>query len=92
VSHPSADAVVFYAPPLGAATGVGAALFASASVLAIRHRAIAGVCLLLGYAIPAGTLYAQQATLLPPSLLLVVSMLALIMATRRPSGITDPAA
>jgi hypothetical protein len=92
VSHPSADAVVVYAPPLGAAVAVGAALFAAASVLAMQHRAIAGLCLLMGYAIPAGTLYAQQATIIPPSLLLVVSMMALIMATRRTSAVNDPAA
>jgi hypothetical protein len=92
VSHPSADAVVFYAPPLGAAIGVGAALFAGASVLAMQHRAIAGLCLLIGYAIPAGTLYAQQATIIPPSPLIVVSMIALIMATRRTAAVSDPAA
>jgi hypothetical protein len=92
VSHPSADAVVVYAPPLGAAIGVGAALFAGASILAMRRQAIAGLCLLVGYAIPAGTLYAQQATIFPPSLLIVVSMFALIMATRRTASINDPAA
>ena len=92
VSHPSADAVVLYTPPVGAATGVGAALFAGASVLSMRHRAIAGLFLLIGYAIPAGILYAQQATLIPPSLLIVVSMIALIMATRRTTGVNDPVA
>jgi len=92
VSHPSADAAVFYAPPLGAAIGVGAALFAGASILAMQRRGIAGLCLLLGYAIPAGTLYAQQATIIPPSLLVVVSMLALIIATRRIAAISEPAA
>jgi hypothetical protein len=92
VSHPAADAVIVYAPPLGGAVGVGAALFAGASVLAMQRRRIAGLCLLVGYAIPAGTLYAQQATIIPPSLLVVVSLGALIMATRRPAGIGDPAA
>jgi peptidoglycan/LPS O-acetylase OafA/YrhL len=91
VSHPSADAVVYYAPPLGVAIGVGAALFAGASVLAMRRRAIAGLCLLLGYAIPAGTLYAQQGTIIPPSLLIVLSVVALIMATRRTAAYNDPA-
>jgi hypothetical protein len=92
MSHPSAHAVVFDAPSLGAAIGVGAALFAGASVLAMRGRAIAGLCLLMGYAIPAGTLYAQQATIMPPSVLVVVSMFALIMATRRTAAGADPAA
>lgn len=90
VSHPSLDAVALYRPSLGAAIGVGAALFAGASVLALRHRAIAGLCLLVGYAIPAATLYAQQATIVAPSLLIVVSMLALIVASRRTAGIDDP--
>jgi len=90
VSHSSGDAVVFYGPPLGAAIGVGAALFAGASILAMRHRAIAGLCLVIGYAIPAGILYAQQATIMPPSLLTVVSMFALIMATQRTAAVNDP--
>ena len=92
VSHPSPNAVVFYAPSLAAAVGVGAALFAGASVLALQHRAVAGLCLLTGYVIPAATLYAQQATIIPPSLLIVVSMMALIIATRRTSTVNDPAA
>jgi hypothetical protein len=92
VIRPSANAVVHYAPSLGAAIAVASALFASASLLAIRHRAIAGLCLLFGYAIPAATLYVQQATILPPSLLLVVSMLALMMAKLRRSAVENPAA
>lgn len=91
VSHPSTDAVGFYAPPLGAAIGAGAFFCAAASVLAMRRRAIAGVSLLLGYAIPAGTFYAQQATILPPSLLIIVSMIALIMAMRRTAAESAPA-
>ena len=92
VIHPSADAVVFYAPSLGAAIGAGAAFFAGASVLAMRHRAMAGLCLLIGYAIPAATMYAQQATVIGPSLLIVVSMFALFVATRRTAADTAPAA
>ena len=92
VSHPSADAVVVSAPSLARAVGLGAAFFVVAGVLALQHRAIAGVCLIVGYAIPAATLYAQQGTIIPPSLLLVVGMLALLMATRRSPRVHDPAA
>jgi hypothetical protein len=92
VIRPSADAIMRYAPSFGAAIAVASVLFAGASLLAIRHRAIAGLGLLFGYAIPATTLYVQQATIAPPSLLLVVSMLALLMANLRRSAVENPAA
>jgi hypothetical protein len=83
---------VHYAPSLAGAIALASLLFASASMLAVRHRAKAGLCLLMGYAVPAVTLYAQEATVRPPSLLLVVSMLALMMASARGTAVHDPAA
>ena len=92
ITYPAPDTVVHYAPSLAAAIALASILFASASLLAIRHRTIAGLCLLIGYAIPAIVFYAQQATVMPPSLPLVVSMLALLFAHVRRSAIHNPAA
>ena len=90
IVHPRADAVVHYAPSLAAVIALGSVLFASASLLALHHRTIAGLCLLVGYAIPAVTFYAQQASVMPPSFPLVVSMLALMFANVRRSTVHDP--
>jgi hypothetical protein len=92
VLHPSAGAVVHDAPSLGAAIGAASALFAAASLLAMRHRLAAGLCLLIGYAVPAATFYAQRGEIMPPSLLLTVSMLALMLAALRRSAVGDAAA
>ena len=46
---------------------------------------------IIGYAIPAATFYVQNNQVMPPSLLLVVSMLALVVASARQATITDRA-
>jgi peptidoglycan/LPS O-acetylase OafA/YrhL len=83
VAYPSSDAVAFYPTSVAIALAVGAFLFLCASVLAARRQASAGFCLLLGYAIPAITLYILQRTLVPPSLLVGGSILAVLLASFR---------
>lgn len=92
IAHPSAAAIVSYPPLLAGPLAVGAVFFAWASFLAMRRRPRAGFFLLLGYVIPAVTLYAVRDMVVPPSLLLIVSMFALILATRRRDTYTGPAA
>jgi hypothetical protein len=92
IARPSATATVTYPPSLAGPLALGAILFAAASFLAMRHRPSAGLFLLLGYLIPAIALYVLQGIVVPPSLLLVASMIALILATRRRAAIRDPAA
>lgn len=92
VAHASARASVVYPPLLAAPLALGALFFAGASLLAMRRRRSAGLFLLLGYAIPAVALYARLGIVVPPSLLVIASMLALVLATRRRHAITDPAA
>jgi hypothetical protein len=90
VARPSLDATMVYSTSLVGPLALGALLLATASFLALRHRASAGLFVLLGYLIPAVTLYALQDIAVPPSLLLVISMTALILATRRRAAIVDP--
>jgi hypothetical protein len=92
VARPSVAATVFYPSWLAGPLVLGALCLAWASFLAIRRRRSAGLFLVLGYVIPAVALYALQGILVPPSLLLIASMLALIVATRRRHAITGPAA
>jgi len=83
---------VTYPTLLAAALALGAVCFAGATFLALRRRAVAGLLLLVGYAIPAVTLFVLQDIIVPPGILVFVSMLALIVATRRRSTRTDSAA
>jgi hypothetical protein len=90
IVHPSATAIVTLSPSLTVPLVLGAVLLAVASFLAIRHRRIAGLFLLLGYLLPTLALYLLQGIVVPPSLLLVASMIALILATRRTAIIRTP--
>jgi peptidoglycan/LPS O-acetylase OafA/YrhL len=83
IVHPSATTIATYSPSLAVPLILGAVLLAVASFLAIRHRRSAGLFLLLGYLLPALALYLLQGIVVPPSLLLVASMISLILATRR---------
>ena len=91
IAQPSATATVIYPGRLAWPLAVGAVLFAAASLFALQRRARAALCLLLGYFIPAVAVYAIQGVVIPPSVLLVVSMLALIVATRRRAADHAPA-
>jgi hypothetical protein len=83
VAYPSSHAVAFYPTPVAIALALGAFLFWCASILAARRQPSAGLFLLLGYAIPALTLYILQRMLVPPSLLAVGSILAVLLASFR---------
>jgi hypothetical protein len=94
VAHPPPSVTVTYSPfvPI-VAVAVSAACFAGAAFLALRQRAVAGLLLLVGYAIPAVALFVLQDDVASPSILVIVSMIALIAATRRRSRArTEPAA
>jgi hypothetical protein len=92
VARPSVTAIVSYPSWLAGPLALGALCLAWASFLAIRRRQTAALFLVLGYVIPAVALYASQGILVPPSFLLIASMLALIVATRRRHPIRGPAA
>ena len=92
IARPSADAVVSYPPAFGGALAVGALCVAWASFRSLRGHLRAGLYLVMGYLIPAATLYLRQNILMAPGLLLVGSMLALIIATRRVKASTGFAA
>lgn len=89
VAYPSSNAVAFYPTPVAIALALGAFLFLCASVLAARRQLSAGLCLLLGYAIPALTLYILQRMLVRPSLLVVGSILAVLLASVRQTAAAD---
>jgi hypothetical protein len=91
IARPSPTAIVAYPPYLAGSLVLGALLLATSSYLAVRQSRIAGLFLVFGYTIPAAALYVQQGSVMPPNVLLIVSMLALILATRR-SVVADPAA
>jgi hypothetical protein len=92
VARPAVTATVVYPSWLAGPLALGALCLAWASFLAIRGRRSAGLFLVLGYVVPAVALYASQGMVVPPSLLVIASMLALIAATRRRHAITVPAA
>jgi hypothetical protein len=92
VARPSATATVFYPRWLAGPLVLGALFLAWASFLAMRRRPSAALFLVLGYVIPAVALYAMQGLFVPPSLLLIASMLALIPATGRRHAVSGPEA
>lgn len=91
VAHPSAT-TVFYSPSIAASLALGAICLAYASFLASRRRAVAGLFILPGYALPVIVVFAQQRIVVPPSVPLIIGMFALVMATRRPVPVTEPTA
>jgi hypothetical protein len=92
VARTSATDTIVYPSAIAALLAVGALLLAMSSVLAFRRRPMAGFFLLLGYLLPAIPLYVLQDVVVPPSLFLDASMIALILATGRRGAITHPAA
>lgn len=76
-----------FMPPVAAAMALGAAavLAATGAVLAARQRVTAGAVMLLGGAVT----FASGAGV---NLILVIGLLAMMAATSRPAGHSDPVA
>lgn len=85
VSH---QAIVSYPRSLAGPLVLGAIFLAKASCLALQQRRSAGLFLLLGYVISGVALNVLQGSVMPPSFLIIASVIALVLATRR-GAITD---
>lgn len=80
MAFPSADAIAFYPKSVAVAFGLGALLLLTSGILAWKEQRRCIALLVLGYLVPAVTLYVAQESLIPPSLLLGCAAFAMLVA------------